>query len=221
MIESASQRIFVLWLVYGEKFWNALDKTISGIFSTVNNHQYILWLALMYLSLHALTGILIAIFLIKSTGNIQSKKVKFPFIEIPENLSSIFEKKENPKKGLRFSFILIWIIMVALLLQSTFHIGNPVLQQNVIFNIITRAILIILTWNLFINPLLTSLLKKWLINKKKQSQQELATIIEFLPVTKYIVEQSWKLSSVKKGIGRVNLFLKITISNILTTNNHA
>ena len=86
---------------------------------------------------------------------------------------------------------------------------------QVTLQIFLRLLLVILTLCFLLNPLLSSLIKKWLSNQQIKSKSDINRMVFMLPSTKYIFLKSRQFSSATKGWKWASAFCKIVLVNIL------
>lgn len=214
LFESAIQRIITMTLIYSNEFWKAMDAFINGITGQTEVTRYSYYIAGGYVLLHIVAGIAIGIFAsrIPSKLNIWKKDKQF-VIAVPEiHENEIIEKHRRKKTG-KHSLLIIWLILLLLFLQSSFHIGKPLLPADNILQILVRSFLILLTWYFLLSPVLLFFLKKYLSGQRKKSQSTINEILLLIPSTRTLIKNSWKISGEKKGIGRFNRFIKIVLIN--------
>lgn len=212
LMESALQRILVVTIIYGNNLWKAVDDFINGFTKQSVNYSY--WLIGFYLFFHFLAGIIAGWFAAVLPGKLRawnSDAVNFKI----QNYDLTVKTSSNKSKSGRIILIAIWTALLLLFIQSGFSIGAPLLPSHVSVQILIRSVLIILTWYFFIGPLLTKFLKTWLVKKRLNSQPEIEKIAALLPSTKFIVNESWKLSSAKKGWKRLPQFCKLVLTNTI------
>ncbi|MEO6134015.1 MAG: hypothetical protein ABIP35_02615 [Ginsengibacter sp.] len=219
LIESAVQRIIVLILLYGAGFWNAVNEFITKLTHAKVITNYSLMLAIAYISIHGIFGILIGIWAYRLVRKSQSWKNMQPELIIADldpgtqlKTHSSLSKKRKIARGV---FIFIWILLLLLFFQSNFKIGRPILPSSKALQILLRSILIFLTWYFLASPLITGLIKKKLQNQKEKSKNEISRILLLLPSTENIFRKSWNLSNSKVGLKRLAFFWKIVLMNIL------
>ena len=219
LVESAMQRIIVVTVLYGNNFWNALNEFIRKVTneSTVTNYSLIV--ATGYIIMHVFIGLMVGVFAgsivwQSKSWSILHKEYLIPVINEKNNefLKQVDVKRKNKVK---YFFIFIWIALILLFVQSYFHIGASLLPPQIPLQILLRSALVILTWYFLLSPLLSSLIKKWLIHKQIKSKSDINQVVLLLPSTKYIFLKSWELSSTNKGWKRVSAFCKIVLVNIL------
>ena len=219
LIESAAQRIIVLVLLYGSGFWNAVNEFITKLTDTKVITNYSLLLAIVYISIHGIFGILIGMWAYSLVHKSQFWKDTQPDLLIAESDTasqfkpgSLLRKK---RKIVRSIFIFIWILLLLFFFQSLFKIGKPVLPPSKALQIILRSSLIFLTWYFLASPLITGFIKKKLQNQKEKSTKDINRILLLLPSTENIFRKSWQLSSSRVGVKRIGFFWKIVLMNVL------
>lgn len=220
LVESAIQRILVLIILYGTDFWLAVNEFIKRTLGQKEMNNYALFLAFLYVLIHAILGIYIglkAANLVNKTKYWQQTHQQFLIHDL-EKLELSPQKKAK-KKHLKKIFLILWIILILLFFQSVFKIGTPVLSQNKALIVLFRSILIVLTWYLVLSPLLIVWIKKKLKNQEEKSKSEITKILELLPNVEKIFRKSWQLSATQKNIKRISLFWKILWINTLTIKN--
>ena len=120
------------------------------------------------------------------------------------------------KKAVGIFYLTAWIFILLLLIQALVDPSNAVLPSNETFLIFLRAIVILAGWYLLVGPLVMRWLKKRLMIQQQERDFPLNEILQLIPGTKFIFTESWKMSSAKRGIRRIRLFVKIVIVNILS-----
>src|SRR5690606_22523804 len=130
---------------------------------------YTMYLAGIYIGIHALAGILIGLFAAR-LPDLLPKISHQPQAAVIQKTTEHFQvaAKTNKKKKFRVqvSLVVIWAVLLAVFLQSYFGIGPVVLPSHKLFHIIIRSVLIVAVWYFVVSPLLMRLLKKWLAGKK-------------------------------------------------------
>ena len=223
LVESAIQRILVLLIFSGTDFWKAVDTFIQKTTGKKEVTEYSFKLAIGYIIIHALMGIFAGIAAARLTKASAGWKNNHPslIIDDKKNASTIITKKDGGRHTLRSVFMIILLVLVALYIQSYLWPVNAIIPKNIILNILLRSILVLLVWYLVIGPLVMSLIKRSLKQQQQKYKQEINEVMSLLPQTKYIFKESFKLSGSKKGLGRIKLFLKILLINVLADRNLA
>lgn len=217
LVESALQRIIVLTLIYGATFWKAINQFINKLTNEKIITNYSLLITGGYVLFHILFGLMIGAFaakIIKRSEKWKSLDNSF-VIDLSNKKDEIFVPKKSSSTKTKPVFIFIWFVLILLFFQAYFKIGNPLLPSKMPLQIILRSMIIILTWYLFISPILIRVMKKWLLNQQQKSAADIQQVILLLPSTKYILTKSWELSATKKGLKRLKEYCKIVLVNTL------
>jgi hypothetical protein len=218
LVESALQRILTMTILYGVDFWKAVNAFISGLSHQQSITNYSLYLAGGYVFLHLVAGISIGWIAGKIPGRVKGWRNEFLLeLNAPGELSPAPALKKRGK--MKIALLVIWILLACLWLQAELKIGEPLIPSNVAAHIILRSVLIIMTWYFLISPVITYFLNKWLLIQRSKSQQSINEILRILPQTQLVLNKSWQYSSNKKGLKRLNKFLKTVLVNALDIQN--
>ncbi|MFC5272194.1 hypothetical protein [Adhaeribacter terreus] len=217
-LQSALLHIGKLVLVFGIDIWVAMDEYLGKIAQSLGlqNGPFTVYLAVIYVGVHVLAGIFIGFV----AANLPSRLPKTSGIaaefSLPEELlqSKIEPKPKRKRFKLQFSLVVIWLVLLAVFLQSYFGIGPVFLPKHKIFQILIRSVLIVSVWYFVISPLLLQLLKKWLAGKKSALQTELEAILNLLPEMGALLKKSWLQSANLTGIKRLRTFLKLAFGQL-------
>lgn len=219
LVESALQRILVLTLLYGVDFWHALNEFITKLTNQKSVTNYALLLAIAYILIHAVVGVLIGVWASRIITKSQSWQVNHKDLliaplndEEAQPIPSAAPKKRKLLKGI---FIFIWIFLLLMFLQSFLKLGSPILPSDKILKIMLRSLFIFLTWYLLISPLLSKWIKKKLKLQQQKSSTDISRILLLIPSIEHIFRKSWQLSSPISRLPRLKLFCKIVLINIL------
>ena len=219
LIESAIQRILVLVLLYGASFWNAVNEFITKLTNAKVITNYSLLLAIAYISLHGIFGILIGIWAYRLVNKSQLWEKNQPAYLIKELEDAKVQEIRIPSrkkwKWAKSFFMFIWILLLLLYFQSLLKIGKPVLPSSKALQILIRSLLIFFTWYFLASPLLKHFLKIKLQNQQEKSGSDISRILLLLPSTENIFRKSWDLSASMIGLKRLGLFWKIILINVL------
>jgi hypothetical protein len=122
---------------------------------------------------------------------------------------------DRGKKKIRTGFFFLWCVLLALFFQAEFSIGKQILPAGVLLQIITRSLLIMLTWYFIISPILLIAARKWLETVKKKRAEDLQAVAELFPSMQQMIYKSWELSAPQKGFRRIRTCCKIILMNTL------
>jgi hypothetical protein len=218
LVEAAIQRVLVLVILYGSAFWNAVNEFIKKLIHVNEITNYSWLLAIGYVFIHAVVGILIglkAAQIIQQSQSWKDTHSQYLISEIDIN-KQLFSRPASPRKRkVKRIFFIIWIILILLFIQSVFKIGHPVISLNEALQIFFRSLLIFLTWYFLLSPLITVWIKKRLQNQKEKSKSDISRIVLLLPATENILRKSWEISASGNGLKRLGLFWKVVLMNTL------
>lgn len=214
LLESAIQRLLMMTILFGMDIWTAFNSFINGITGQSSVTNFSLYIASFYVILHIIIGFIVGNYASKIPSFVLRDKDEMAFRISGDSFVKI-EKPKRKKKAGKYFLQVIWILLWAILIHSYFYPERAIIPSGIIIKLLLRSALIILTWILLINPLLTYMLHRWLKKKKTESGNEIKEISLLLPYTQHIVGQSWKMSSQKKGISRLKLFFRIVMVNSL------
>lgn len=217
MTESAFQRILVITILYGNDFWTAVNTFMNKLTGSSKLTDYSFFIIFWYVAIHIIAGVLVGIWVGLLPNRInQMKGLQTKYNILTTGAEINLPVKRRSKNGRVFLFS-IWILLIALYVQSFFHIGAPLLPSQLVAGILIRSAILILTWYFLISPVLKQLLNKWLQRKKQQSVQQVQEVLNLLPSTKRLVIKSWQLAAHLKGWRRVMLCCRIILANTFYT----
>ena len=221
LVESALQRLLVLLIVYGNNLPDAVNLFIQKITNEKNPANYSLFIAVMYILLHATAGIFVGIYavrLARSTDTGAQGLQEYIFTETkPESIP--VTAKKNKWKKLKWIFIIIWLLIAGMYIQSRFQPSQSLLPQNIVASMLVRASFILLSWYLVIGPMIMFLLNSLLSSQKMKYRNEISEVMLLVPGTKYIFYKSLRFSEKEKGIRRIKLFFKTLLINVIRDEN--
>jgi hypothetical protein len=215
MLESGLQRILTLTIIYGNNIWKVINEFFNNLTGQHELTDYSFFIIVCYVLFHTVIGCLIGVWAgtiplrIKLMGNLRES---YPVNYMNTNGESIVVNKK--KRRTRIFLFAVWILLIVLWAQSEFNIGTAWLPASLPLHILIRSTLVILTWVFVISPVLKMVLEKWLQKKKQESLNEVQTVLALLPQTQQLVSGAWNAAGAKKGIGRLNLTVKIILANI-------
>lgn len=221
LLESATQRILVMTLVYGKDFWVVLNDSIYRLGgSTETDYSY--FIIFWYVLLHGIVGVIVGVWAgflpqrIELLGNLQHQYHIDP--EAAMAGSPAATRKE--RSVFRSFFWVLWLLLLILWLQSALSVGPSLMPSHLSLRILIRSALIILTWYFLLGPLLKKGLQRWLQQKKQRSAGQVQQVVDQLPFTRHLVARSWELSAGAKGLARITLCFRIILANTFH-NTHA
>lgn len=218
MVESAIQRILVLMILYGTAFGKAVDGFLNKLTNEHPITHYSFYFAAGYIAMHVLAGCLIGWICCSIPLKMgEWKKTIVPF-ENTITATVVEQSIKRKKRPFKISLLVIWMVLIALYIQSAIPIGKPILSSNIILQILVRSIMIVLSWWLLFSPLLIKWLQKILQRKQEQMPQLVKEITRLLPTIKSIVAQSWAATKSLAGTKKFAAFIKTVTVNIIYGN---
>jgi len=213
LVESAGQRILVLWVLFGNSFWDAVNQFIQRLTGDKALTDYSKMIALVYIGIHAIAGLLI--------GNYASRLASKVLIwkkDFGHHFSAIEPVDADPtipgKKSMgimKIIFIVIWTILVlAFLFPKSFFLPGGEAAY-----ILFRSLVLLGAWFFVLKPIFMMAFRKWMRNKGALYKQDIDQIRLWLPRTRQVFLHSWRISSSAKGIARARLFSKLLMAGIL------
>lgn len=217
LLESGLQRILMLTIVYGNDLWKVINNFFNGLTKQKTTTNYSLWIGAGYVALHFITGLFVgwwASILPKRVEKWRNEKKHTVVVE--ETSANVSPKAKKKRKRLKIGLLIVWLLLIALYVQSYFKIGTPLLPSHISLKILLRSFIIVLGWMFIIGPLLTKLLHNWLKKRQSRSQQEVQEVLRLLPATQGLISQCWKQSSNNKGWKRINTWSKMILVNAMS-----
>ncbi len=219
MIYSAFQRIFTLTIIFGFALWESIDSFTNYIMSSVFHLQSISFsLSQLLIAFYVLIHLAAGIYFGNMAFNIGAIVNEF-HQELPKELKETsFSEKGKQKKSfkMRPSGILIIVFLLFLLIFS--YVNADWQSKTMLMLImILRALIITFVWYVFISPIVTKFIYKFVKKKETQYIEEINDIISSFPKFRAIVNYSWKANSELKGLKKLNRFVKSVLVLSLTT----
>ena len=213
MIESAFQRILSITIIYGNDLWTAVNSFMKRLTGSEQLTDYSYFIIFCYVLFHIIAGVVVGIwagFLPQRIQLMGAFQKQYPVETVD---TDIIIPQRKRKKPVRLVLFMIWIVLLAIYIQSFFKIGAALLPSSMILRILIRSVIIVLTWYFLLSPVLKQLLHKWLQRKKQQSAEQVQQVLNLLPSTQGLIMRSWKLAADRKGLRRVVLCCKIILAN--------
>jgi nucleoside-triphosphatase THEP1 len=214
LLESGLQRILVLTVIYGNDLWVVVNDFINGITKQKHAYNYSLFLAGAYAFIHLITGVIVGTWVAGIPTRIASWE------NIPGYVAGSPASRANEsgrRKFFKKAWFIIYVLLVALYIQSSFHIGEPLLAAAAPLRILIRSSIIILSWIFIVGPVLKFMLHRWLAKKQGRVKEEIAAIADMLPGMQSIIQSSWEFSSRKQRLARLKLFARSVLVRTISS----
>jgi antibiotic biosynthesis monooxygenase (ABM) superfamily enzyme len=219
MVESAFQRVLSITIIYGNDFWTALNSFIKKLTGSEQITDYSYFIIFWYVLIHIIAGILLGAWIgfLPQRIQLMSSFQKKYSVETIHTAITVPQRKRKRKRKFRLFLFVIWILFIAIYIQSYFKIGPALLPSAMVLRILIRSVIIVLTWYFLISPALKQWLHKWLQRKKQQSGEQVQQVLNLLPSTQGLMLRSWQLAAGRRGWRRIVLCCKIILANTFYT----
>lgn len=208
-LESASQKLFTLTILYGQPLWDALEiytTWVSGKLAFLNLTVSPQSLIVLFLVFYFFAGVLVGFFILRIVRLMNSIEV-IEWNDVLINPSEI-EKKSVQRYGKFFIFWMatIMIIMFPILFLSTEYGG-----YKAGIYIMARSLLVVILWYLVLGPLLLKGLNALLSKRKAAYISDIQGTLDLFPYLKTIIRYAWQDTSSLTGLNRIQYFLAKSI----------
>lgn len=206
MVESASQKIILLTLVFGKSIWEAVNAFFSQLKGDLNislGVQYSTLIIIVYLSLYALWGALVGLWASGIPVRISKARdtilTQMQTTETSDQPYMIKKKRNGWKKFIWFAFIVLFIAFI--FLQGGAGSGK-------ILKFLLRSVAAVLLLFFVLKPLVNFLMQRWL---ERTGSDRRATALEMIRVQPEIINDvraSYRLAAGQgNGIRRIKYFI--------------
>ena len=225
LLFSALQKLILLTLLFGTRFWDSIDLFVDFVLSQVKvlsyskSFSFSLVIITLYTGLHVIAGIYIGIKSSSIPKWIELKAESFWRLEYDfrKSESGFIEKKKHKRKSWwrRPSGIFLFIFFIVLIFLSFFF---PELGKSKAYDIlfmIVRSIVITIIWFTILSPLVIKYFSRFIEKNKFKHAAEINSITLLFPNFNRILNFCWKTSSSFKGIKRIRSFLSNSLALLL------
>lgn len=212
-LQSALQKLIILTVIYGTAFWEAINiygQWVRDKLGIVSDTSTVKILIALYIFIYATTGVLTGLF-IRSIINIISERSNDFYLK---SFNRVFSKKKSKPKP-KIKIVWVWLIIVGLIVLAFSFFGDSLFGWKKGVYLVLRSLLILLLWYLVIGPLVMSIIKKYLSDKKSQYHHDISQTMDLLPYFREIVTYTWKETKDLKGYKRFKYFVANSISNCI------
>ncbi len=211
LVESSIQRILVLWILYGNQFWDAVGKYLEKFSGSEKGSSIPQQIAIGYISIHAVFGLLVGYYFAKLAS------ADHPALQLPTTMTnSDFIQPRRKKKKIKWIFFSVWLILAAIVAYGYAYPQKALISGKSAVWIVFRAFTILLAWYFILSPLLMKWFRKKMEGSKTKMMGGFMAIESLLPSTKEIFYHSWLHSSDRKGVFRIHKFLQLLNANMTT-----
>lgn len=193
MLESATQKLLLLTIVFGKELWEAVNLFFEHISKELKldvSMNYAYWIITIYLLLFAIWGIVVGRFAASLPLTIDKRKKDI----LKEYYLSLSEKKNLSLEVNRSSSSKFWIISFGLLF-AIILLAFSYYFPNKAWWLLGRTIVILFLFYFLIVPFTRWLAQRWLKSRKGTDVSAAKELIKFLPEVRQYVEISYKMSA--------------------------
>lgn len=223
LVESSLQRLLILIILYGNKFWTAVNKYLQKLTGSKEVEPYTFWLAGGYIFIHLVIGLLVGWYaarLAKRSGNWSN--MPEDYIIAADASPEILHAKKKKKSKVKWLFVVAWLLLAGMFLHAYFYPAKALLPKQEVLRILLRSLLIVLSWYLLVMPLLTRFIKSQLEKQQEKRSADVKAVFSILPHTKHLFIKSWDIASTEQlSLPRLALFFKILLLNVLYQKNES
>lgn len=204
MLESALQKLIITTLVFGMRFWNALDAFTADVlrfFHIQEGFSFSLAFVILFVGIYFIWGVFLGHWLKKLPEQIAIRKSKYALLlGTPDRPEEVIKKKK--KNGiLLFLFMLICYGFLFMVTNKTEGL------EKAIYTVL-RSLFVILFLYYIIGPILQWILNFWIAKNKDKHNDDLEQLIQFLPHFKLKVKPLYRHISINyKGLKKYKEFV--------------
>lgn len=157
MLESAAQKLLLLFLFFGKTFLEAMDLfivKILGIFQLSEEVSYSLWIVSIYLSIYFVWGIVLGIWIKNLPDMLQKRRGNYQHLK-----QERIELNPYPKRKKSVRPIIYVSIAAAIILIFSYLFGPKKGFETAIFMVVRTSMVLVL-WFFLVTPIFKFLLTK-------------------------------------------------------------
>lgn len=214
LIESAVQRIAVLMILFGLKFWQAVNDWLSKLFHQSITSNYSLWMAIGYIILHAVLGLFVGIWMSKLPQKINNWKLVAQVNNASSLSTNIYQPKKNKYKNVIW-ILPVWLCLFGLVVWGLLKQNSTAFALHWAVQLCARMGFILLTWYWLVIPLFSFFLKKFINKVNTKYAVEIKAVQTVLPFIQQLIQESIKETKESKGIKKWKLVFKKVITGVV------
>ncbi|AFN73606.1 hypothetical protein MROS_0362 [Melioribacter roseus P3M-2] len=225
LLYSASQRLFMLTLLFGFTFWESLNEFADYIvlqfyqFDTSSGFSLSMMIITLYVGAHLIAGITVGL----KAANIpkwvrrtyDNYKAYYIFHLITSDNFLTSEKKV--KRWWQRPSGILFIVFCLFLLVFSYYLNNYNRFWGVVFMLL-RSFTISFIWFSIISPIVIGKFKRFIEEEKFRHASEINSITDLFPSFRAIINNSWSVSRRYLGIERLIFFFSLSFFLLLTMN---
>jgi hypothetical protein len=205
-LQSALQRLVVMFFIFGADLYKVAHEFVNYILQKagVAEGNYVLYVVVAYLGLHALMGIFVG-WLAGRLPEMLYKQRQHYIIQLEENsVEDLLNEGVPKKKGTRKRYFSFLFIGVAILLTAALYFD--LVAYNTAYSIFLRAVLLTACWVFIAAPILQRLVQRWSQGKRSVLATEISHILQLMPFILHQAKLCWASTSLIPLYKRLYLF---------------
>lgn len=229
---SSLQRVIILTLIFGETFWETIDKFSDYIYKELLNNESVppdfklsYWLIGFYVGIHVIVGFFAGLFASRIARKIKSEEVdrKILVEEIKKVLAvkttgSILHERKRKRKWIKIWEIFIYAFLITILILSYVINDKSYFDPKSLWIMLVRSVLILILWFKVFSPVMQRLLRSKIMKNKSRYFEDVESVMNIFPFIKQLVKYAWKTSRAFKGLKKVSGFAIIVLTILLNYN---
>lgn len=209
LLESGIQRLLTLTILYGNTLWEAINiwgAWVTKQWSVVLPLSSTRLIIYIYLAIHLVTGLIVGWIIYKMILAIHRLWGASQYqLELGRDDKKDFIKPGTGRGKKWKRPILFFVLMLLVLFAYTMDESGTGFQKGLLS--ITRAIVLLIIWFLFLAPLVIKLLKKILRRKHQQLSEQVAHTMDIIPQLVWILDKAWKETQELSSLRRLKSFV--------------
>ena len=228
---SSVQRVIILTLIFGNAFWDTIDRFSAYIYNEFfggnvipDDFNFSSLLIGIYMTIHVIAGFLTGLYAtklsIKTIANNSSASElideinKENLLKSKEELTSSHKKKSRSLKFTEFILYLFLITVLVLSYVLNNKEGISYFESNSVWIMLVRSVIIMVLWFKFLGPFLRFLIRSGLLKNRNKYSGEIQYTLSIFPFIKQLIFFAWKKSE-GKGLKKISGFTGIFLPVIL------
>jgi hypothetical protein len=229
LMQSGMQKLIVLTLVFGNNLWESINifgNFILQKFNITGSPEYdiSLWIILIYLMLHLITGFTIGLVAAKIPSWINNEYAHFNKSFELNNVRPPIRLKghKKHKSWLKRPSGIAVICLAAILVVLSYSYPEINSQQGIkAIIMVIRSIFIMALWYTLIGPKLLLVFQRVLSKKRHQYVEQVQKTLQIIPPLRLIIYQTWHSTKSYKKFNRIKTFIVFALISTLSAEFYA
>ncbi len=214
MVETATQRVLSLTLLFGKSLWEALDSMgawVTQTYSWLLPFQSGKSMIAAYIVIYAVGGALWALFIYKLILRMRSAestvvyRIVLSTVAADRSTVGSTQKKKSKRPWIWLAIFFLLIIITPYLLDTEMSRGQHALY------VLGRTLIALVLWFAIISPFLIRLLRSYLMKRKSELAEEIDQVFSLIPYMKDIVKHAWTEAREVSVLKRIPVFIFKTL----------